>query len=143
VAIAYNAHNQRMNQDLPRSHRHVLLAEDNPVNRQIVVELLEMRGHTVKLAQNGVEVLNALDNDSFDVILMDVQMPQMDGFQTAAAIRSREKDSGKHIPIIALTGLTTQSDRQRCMDAGMDSYLGKPIRSRELFEAVETAFSIE
>jgi two-component system sensor histidine kinase/response regulator len=114
-----------------------LLAEDNPMNRQIVVELLQTRGHSVKLAANGHEVLQALDRDSFDVILMDVQMPEMDGFETTAAIRNRESESGGHIPIIALTGMATESDRKRCLEAGMDAYLGKPVRARELFDTVE------
>jgi two-component system, sensor histidine kinase and response regulator len=123
--------------DVPRALRRILLAEDNPVNRQIVVELLQMRGHYVKLAANGLEVLEALDQDSFDVILMDAHMPDMDGFQTTAAIRKSEKESGGHVTIIALTGLTTEGDRKACLDAGMDAYLGKPIRSKELFDAVE------
>jgi two-component system, sensor histidine kinase and response regulator len=114
-----------------------LLAEDNPMNRQIVVELLQTRGHSVKLAANGHEVLQALDRDSFDVILMDVQMPEMDGFETTAVIRNRESESGGHIPIIALTGMATESDRKRCLEAGMDAYLGKPVRARELFDTVE------
>lgn len=115
----------------------MLLAEDNAVNRQIVVELLQMRGHEVKLAMNGFEVLEALDREFFDVILMDAQMPEMDGFQTTTAIRDREKSSGRHVRIIALTGLTAESDQKRCLKAGMDAYLAKPIRSTELFEAVE------
>ena len=117
--------------------RRVLLAEDNPLNQKIVAELLQMRGHSVKLAGNGMEVLNALDDGPFDVILMDVQMPEMDGYQTTAVIRSREKDRGGHISIIAITGMSTKGDRQRCLDAGMDGYLGKPIRARELYEAIE------
>ena len=117
--------------------RRVLLAEDNAVNRQIVVELLQMRGHDVRLAMNGFEVLDALDRELFDVILMDAQMPEMDGFQTTAAIRDREKSSGRHVRIIALTGLTAESDQKRCLDVGMDAYLAKPIRSTELFDAVE------
>jgi CheY-like chemotaxis protein len=120
-----------------RPHRRVLLAEDNAVNRQIVLELLQTRGHSVKLAANGLEVLSALESEPFDVILMDVQMPEMDGFETAAVIRDRERAGGAHTPIIALTGLASPSDRQRCLDAGMDSFLSKPIRSRDLFAAVE------
>ncbi|HZI51868.1 MAG TPA: response regulator [Terriglobia bacterium] len=123
--------------EVAQAVRRVLLAEDNAVNRQIVVELLQMRGHYVKLATNGLEVLQALDHESFDVILMDAQMPEMDGFQTTAAIRNREKESDGHVTIIALTGLAAESDRKRCIDAGMDGYLGKPIRSKELFEVVE------
>jgi signal transduction histidine kinase/CheY-like chemotaxis protein len=116
---------------------HVLLAEDNPVNQELAVELLRMRGHSVRIAGNGNEVLSALERESFDVILMDVQMPDMDGFQATAAIRSREKNSGEHIPIIAITGYAMKGDRQRCLDAGMDGYICKPIRSKELFEVVE------
>jgi signal transduction histidine kinase/ActR/RegA family two-component response regulator len=117
--------------------RHVLLAEDNSVNQQLAVELLQMRGHVVRLAGNGTEVLAALEREPFDIILMDVQMPEMDGFQTTAAVREREKASGGHIPIVAITGFAMKGDRQRCLDAGMDGYLCKPIRSKELFEAVE------
>jgi signal transduction histidine kinase/ActR/RegA family two-component response regulator len=117
----------------------VLLAEDNPVNQQLAVELLQMRGHSVTLATNGREVLAALDADSFDVVLMDVNMPEMDGFQTTAAIREREKANGRHLPIIAITGFSMKGDRERCLRAGMDAYLCKPIRSKDLFEAVEQA----
>ena len=117
----------------------VLLAEDNPINQQLAVELLNMRGHSVKLAGNGVEVLAALDRDTFDVILMDVNMPEMDGYQATAAIREREKKTGGHLPIIAITGFAMKGDRERCLEAGMDAYLCKPIRSKELFEAVEQA----
>jgi CheY-like chemotaxis protein len=98
-----------------------------------------MRGHSVKVAVNGVEVLAALDKETFDVVLMDVNMPEMDGFQTTAAIREREKKSGGHLPIIAITGFAMKGDRERCLAAGMDAYLCKPIRSKELFEAVEQA----
>ena len=88
---------QNLMKEMPPALRRILLAEDNPVNRQIVIDLLETRGHYVRYATNGLEVLQALDNDSFDLILMDVQMPEMDGFQAAAAIRSREKQSGAHV----------------------------------------------
>ena len=117
----------------------VLLAEDNPVIQQLAGELLQMRGYSVKLAANGKEVLAALDRDTFDVVLMDVNMPEMDGYQTTAAIREREKTNGSHLRIIALTGSALKDDRERCLKAGMDGYLSKPIRSRELFEAVEQA----
>ena len=120
----------------------VLLAEDNLINQQLAIELLQMRGHTVKLAGNGLEVLAALERESFDVILMDVQMPEMDGYQTTAAIRKREKQTGAHVPIIAITGFAMKGDRERCLEAGMDGYLCKPIRSKELFEAVEQATAV-
>jgi len=116
---------------------HVLVAEDNLVNQQLVVQLLEMRGHSVTLAQNGREVLAALEKDSFDVVLMDVNMPEMDGYQTTAAIREREKGNGRRLPIIAITGLAMKGDRERCLQVGMDAFLCKPLRSQELFAVVE------
>ena len=115
----------------------VLVAEDNLVNQQLVVQLLEMRGHSVTLAQNGREVLAALEKDSFDVVLMDVNMPEMNGYQTTAAIRECEKGNGRHVPIIAITGLAMKGDRERCLQAGMDAFLCKPLRSQELFAIVE------
>jgi CheY-like chemotaxis protein len=115
----------------------VLLAEDNEVNQLLVTEFLEMRGHHVRLARNGYEVLDAVKEREFDIILMDVQMPDMDGFQATSAIRNFERHSSRRIPIIALTGHAMEGDMQRCLDAGMDGYLSKPIRSRELFEAIE------
>jgi len=116
----------------------VLLAEDNEINQQVAVEFLQMRGHQVRIANNGKEVLQALATDRFDIILMDVQMPQMDGFQATAAIREKEKTTGNHIPIVAMTGYAMKGDRQRCLDGGMDAYICKPIRSQELFEIVES-----
>ena len=115
----------------------VLLAEDNEINHQLAAEFLEMRGHHVKWAKNGFEVLSAMNNEAFDVILMDVQMPEMDGLQATAAIRAAEKGTERHIPIVAITGHAMEGDMQRCLEAGMDGYLSKPIRSRELFDAVE------
>ena len=97
-----------------------------------------MRGHEVRIAPNGLEALAAFASDRFDVILMDVQMPQMDGFQATAAIREKEKTTGEHMPIIAMTGYAMKGDRQRCLDAGMDGYICKPIRSQELYEIVES-----
>ena len=120
----------------------VLLAEDNEINQQVAVEFLQLRGHHVRIANNGMDVLRALAADAFDIILMDVQMPQMDGFQATAAIREKEKTTGDHIPIIAMTGYAMKGDRQRCLDAGMDAYICKPIRSQELFEAIENFASV-
>jgi signal transduction histidine kinase/AmiR/NasT family two-component response regulator len=117
----------------------VLLAEDNEVNQQVALEFLEMRGHCVRIARNGIEALACLENEHYDVILMDVQMPQMDGFKATAAIREKEKTTGDHVPIIAMTGYAMKGDRQRCLDAGMDSYICKPIRSQELFDIVEAS----
>jgi signal transduction histidine kinase/ActR/RegA family two-component response regulator len=134
--ITHHSRSSKLTEKVDRP-LHVLLAEDNPINQELAVELLEMRGHSVRIAGNGVEVLAALERESFDVVLMDVQMPEMDGFQATKAIRSREKQSGAHIPIIAITGFAMKGDRQRCLDAGMDSYISKPLRSKELFEVVE------
>jgi signal transduction histidine kinase/ActR/RegA family two-component response regulator len=115
----------------------ILLAEDNEVNRQVAVEFLSMRGHTVEVAHDGAEALEAFYREQFDVILMDIQMPNMDGIQATAAIRKREEISGQHIPIVAMTGYAMTGDRQRCLDSGMDAYICKPIRSQELFDILE------
>src|SRR5438876_3965690 len=115
----------------------VLLAEDNEINQQVALEFLQMRGHVVRIAPNGFEALAAVATDHFDVILMDVQMPVMDGFKATAAIREKEKTTVDHVPIIAMTGYAMKGDRQRCLDAGMDDYVCKPIRSKELYDVVE------
>ncbi len=122
-----------------RRRRRVLLVEDGQVNRRITTEMLTQRGHAVTVAAHGAEALEALDRDDFDVVLMDVQMPVMNGYEAAAEIRRRERDTGLHIPIIAMTASALQEDRRRCMEAGMDGFLAKPIRSARLFEAVEGA----
>jgi CheY-like chemotaxis protein len=110
----------------------ILLAEDNAVNQALAVRLLQKRGHSVTVAANGKEALAALENKSFDVILMDVQMPEMDGFAATAAIRENEKISGAHLPIIAMTAHAMVGDRDRCLQAGMDDYISKPIRPEQL-----------
>jgi two-component system sensor histidine kinase/response regulator len=117
---------------------HVLLAEDNPVNQRLVVRLLEKRGHQVIVATNGLDALKAMEKYSFDVVLMDVQMPEMDGLETTAEIRKKEGVSGAHIPVIALTAHAMKGDREKCLDGGMDGYLTKPIRPQELDEVLQT-----
>jgi signal transduction histidine kinase/DNA-binding response OmpR family regulator/HPt (histidine-containing phosphotransfer) domain-containing protein len=117
--------------------RRILLAEDGVVNQKVATELLTKRGHQVTLAVNGQEALAALDKQPFDLILMDVQMPVMDGFATTAAIRKREAGSQRHMPIIAMTAHAMAGDRERCFKAGMDAYVAKPFRPHELFRAVE------
>jgi PAS domain S-box-containing protein len=114
------------------NHLSILLAEDNAVNRLLAVRLLEKRGHTVTVAGNGKEALAALEKQSFDLVLMDVQMPEMDGFEATAAIREKEKHSGSHLPVIAMTAHAMVGDRERCLAAGMDDYITKPIRIDEL-----------
>jgi two-component system sensor histidine kinase/response regulator len=115
----------------------ILLAEDNTVNQVLAVRLLEKRGHRVTVAGNGKEALAALEKDSFDLVLMDVQMPEMDGFEATAAIREIEKTSGNHLPVIAMTAHAMAGDRERCLEAGMDDYIAKPIRPQELEELLK------
>ena len=118
----------------PAAVLRVLLAEDNPVNRQLAVRLLEKRGHHVVVATNGREALEALEKESFDLVFMDVQMPEMDGMEATAVIRENEKGRDCHQTIIALTAHAMKGDRERCLAAGMDGYLSKPIRREELDE---------
>ncbi|MGH9407539.1 MAG: response regulator [Terriglobia bacterium] len=115
----------------------ILLAEDNAVNQRLAKRLLEKRGHSVSIAANGREALSALDQAHFDLILMDVQMPEMGGLEATAAIRESEKGSGAHIPIIAMTARAMAGDREHCLAAGMDDYVSKPVQTALLFEAIE------
>ena len=119
----------------------ILLAEDNVVNQRLAVRLLEKQGHMVFLASAGVKVLEAMEKDSFDLVFMDVQMPVMDGVEATAAIREKEKATGTHIPIVAMTAHAMAGDRQRFLESGMDGYVSKPVHSQELFDAIETALS--
>ncbi|MFB3916749.1 MAG: response regulator [Terriglobales bacterium] len=115
----------------------LLLAEDNPVNQKLATKLLEKLGHAVTVASNGKEVLEALQQQTFDLLLLDVQMPVMDGFATIAAIREREVSTGRRLPVIALTAHAMSGDRERCIAAGMDDYLAKPIRREDLSQLIE------
>ncbi|MGD0425443.1 MAG: response regulator [Candidatus Acidiferrales bacterium] len=116
----------------------VLVAEDNPVNQRLMVRLLEKRGHHARVAGNGLEAVQALQNQRFDLVLMDLQMPEMGGLEATVAIRRNEKGSGRHTPIIALTASTTVGDRQKCLASGMDGYLAKPVQPLELEELLES-----
>jgi CheY-like chemotaxis protein len=120
-----------------RTGFHILLAEDNRVNQMLAVRLLEKRGHMVEVAGDGSEALERLRTADFDLVLMDVQMPVMGGFEATAAVRETEKSTGKHIPIVALTAHAAPGDRERCLAAGMDGYVTKPIHPEELFEQIE------
>lgn len=117
--------------------RRILLAEDNRVNQALAVRLLQKRGYTVVVAGNGREALAALETQTFDLALMDVQMPEMDGLEATAAIREKEKTTATRLPIIALTAHAMKGDEARCLVAGMDGYIPKPISSRTLFEMLE------
>jgi CheY-like chemotaxis protein len=115
----------------------VLLAEDTPANRKFVVKILQKRGHAVEIAHNGREATELVRQQRFDVVLMDVQMPIMDGFQATAAIRAHYPAGEPHLPIVALTAHAMRGDHERCLAAGMDAYIAKPIDSRKLVELVE------
>lgn len=121
-------------QDQPR----VLLVEDNAVNRTLALRLLERKGFAVTVAMDGQAALEELEKADFEIVLMDIQMPRMDGLTATAAIRAREKITGAHLPIVAMTAHALKGDRERCLEAGMDSYLSKPIRTTELFATIET-----
>ncbi len=119
----------------------ILLAEDNVVNQKLAVRLLEKRGHTVAVAGNGREALKALENERFDLVLMDVQMPEMGGWEATAAIREKERLTGGHLPIVAMTAHALKGDRERCLAAGMDAYVPKPIRPEVLLQVMESVIS--
>jgi two-component system, sensor histidine kinase and response regulator len=140
-------------QQLPKGHREVprinstprsatrsrvLIAEDNVVNQTLARRLLEKHGYLVSVVGDGRAAVAALKRQSFDMVLMDVQMPGMDGFEATAAIRKQEHLSGKHIPIIAMTAHALKGDQERCLAAGMDGYVSKPIRSKELYAVIES-----
>jgi CheY-like chemotaxis protein len=115
----------------------ILLAEDNLVNRTLAVRLLEKHGHAVEVALDGREALTKYQAGRFELVLMDVQMPEMDGFEATAAIREMEKTTGTHVPIVAMTAHALTGDRERCLAAGMDGYISKPFRVEELLKAME------
>lgn len=119
----------------------VLVAEDNPVNQKLAKRLLERQGMRVEIANNGVEAFRATESAQYDLILMDVQMPELDGLETTALIRAKEKGLGRRVPIIALTANAMQGDREKCLQAGMDGYVSKPIRKEELLAAIREVLS--
>ncbi len=123
----------------PLARLRILLAEDNLVNQRLALRLLEKMGHDVEVAHTGTEVLAALQRGTFDLVLMDVQMPEMDGFVATQEIRRREQRTGKHLPIIAMTAHAMKGDRENCLEAGMDGYLAKPIHREDLARIVEEA----
>jgi CheY-like chemotaxis protein len=116
----------------------ILVAEDNAVNQLLAVRLLEKRGHAVVVAETGKAALEMLSKQSFDLILMDVQMPEINGLEVTKQIRHREKMTGQHIPIIAMTAHAMVGDKESCLEAGMDDYVAKPLQAKELFAVVDT-----
>jgi CheY-like chemotaxis protein/HPt (histidine-containing phosphotransfer) domain-containing protein len=130
----------------PECSLRILLVEDNLVNQKLAARLLEKWGYCVAIAANGKEALEALDQagpENFDVVLMDIQMPEMNGFEATAAIREKEKQSGGHLPIVAMTAHAMVGDRERCLAAGMDDYVSKPVQSTELYQAIQNVLRKE
>ncbi len=132
------SHEQQEEKNYQECYR-ILVVEDNMVNRKVAHFMLEKKGHEVSAVENGKEALMALENNIFDLILMDVQMPVMDGFQATETIRKKEKSTGEHIPIIAMTAHAMKGDRERCLEAGMDDYLTKPLNPAEVFQKINDA----
>src|SRR5260370_1357164 len=135
-------HRPAGNGDSPRRrdkrNMRILLAEDNTVNQRLATHVLEREGHHVQVAGSGREAIAMLQQEDFDLVLMDIQMPELDGLQATAHIRQMERISGKRLPIVAMTAQTGYSDRQRCLKAGMDAYVSKPIRVSELMNLIES-----
>ena len=120
----------------------VLVAEDNEFNSQLLEQLLGRRGHQLRLVSNGREALDMAGQQAFDLLLLDIHMPELDGFQVARAIRERERTAGGHLPIIALTARSRKEDRQRCLAAGMDDFLSKPIQAADLWAAIDRIVAV-
>jgi len=128
-------------QTLPelRAKYKILLAEDNLINQKVALHLLQKKGHSVIVAENGQEVLEKIKKEDFDLILMDVQMPVMNGFDATSKIREMEKETGHHLPIVAMTAHAMKGDREKCLEAGMDDYVSKPLYPEELYKTIERA----
>jgi len=120
----------------------ILVVDDNPVNQHLAVRLAEKQGHSVAAVASGRQALEALERKQFDVVLMDIQMPEMDGFEATTVIRQKERQSGSHIPIIAMTAHAMEGDREHCLGAGMDGYVSKPINVKDLFAAIENVMPV-
>jgi len=123
-----------------RRRLRILLAEDNPVNQKLATKLLEKMGHTVSVADDGKKAVEAIAQGSFDLVMMDVQMPVMDGFEATMEIRNQEQGSNTHMPIVAMTAHAMKGDRGKCLEAGMDGYVSKPIDMQELYDAIDNLF---
>jgi CheY-like chemotaxis protein len=115
----------------------ILLAEDNPANQKVALHFLDQRGHAVEIAQDGLQALEMIRQKGYDVVLMDVEMPETDGFEATSAIRAMPDPRQAKLPIVALTAHALKGDQERCLAAGMDGYLSKPISAEELIAMVE------
>ncbi len=119
----------------------ILLAEDSLVNQRLALGLLKKYGHSVTVANNGKEAVTAVASENFDVVLMDVEMPEMDGYEATAVIRVQQRQSGTHVPIIAMTAHAMKGDREQCLESGMDDYISKPIRIQQLLDKLESVLN--
>jgi two-component system, sensor histidine kinase and response regulator len=120
----------------------ILLVEDNPINQKVALRLLEKAGHSVTVAWNGREAVTTATEREFDLVLMDVQMPEMDGLEATATIRQQEHGTERHLPIVALTAHALVGDREKCLQAGMDGYVTKPVQAPVLFQAMADALGL-
>jgi signal transduction histidine kinase/chemotaxis response regulator CheB len=135
------AHENNLKNTTNLNSLRILLAEDNPINKRLAFHILDKEGHQVVMVDNGIEALEALKKMSFDLVLMDVQMPEMDGLEATACIRKEEQSTDHHIPIIAMTALAMKGDRERCLASGMDDYIAKPIVPQTLLQTIAEVFT--
>jgi CheY-like chemotaxis protein len=126
--------------DISPSALHILLAEDNPVNQKLAIRLIQKRGHSVVAVGNGREAIERVEREHFDLVLMDISMPEMDGLETTAVLRARYQGP-QRVPIIAMTAHSLIGDRDMCLRAGMDGYVSKPIKPEELFSVMDDVWT--
>ncbi len=127
---------------IPYHNYKVLVAEDNYINQKLIKKLLHKKGYNTLVVEDGKKVIDVLQNQQYDVILMDIQMPIMDGYQATSCIREKERLTGEHIPIIGITAFAMESDRQKCFAIGMDDYLSKPFHKDDFYDVIEKHLNI-